>query len=162
MTQNLPTPTAVGSTATVAESLRPSHDASGVGGGGFFARVKRIFAFLGWILTGFGLAGFVIRRRQTGASRAEEIVVYTVHPSFYLWAIILVGFVSAACVKHWPLSATTWGWVYVFVLLYTIVTLLFDISTMKALLWGGIFLLLWIASKYLEDLKHITVLSGVW
>jgi hypothetical protein len=130
--------------------------------GGFLAGVKRIFAFLAWIFTGFGLMGYVFPRRQAGASRAEEIVVYTVHPSFYLWAIILVGFVAAACVKHWPLSATTWGWVYVFVLLYTIVTLLFDISTMKALLWGGIFLLLWIASKYLEDLKHFTVLSGVW
>ena len=34
--------------------------------------------------------------------------------------------------------------------------------TLKALLWGGIFLLLWIASKYLEDMKHMTVLSGVW
>src|SRR6188768_2483542 len=130
MTQN-PQNTTVAVSAPVATSLggEALHPSNG-GGGGFFAGVKRIFAFLGWILTGFGLIGFVFRRRQGGASRAEEIIVYTVHPSFYLWAIILVGFVAAACVKHWPAGGTTWGWVYVFVLLYTIVSLLFDISTM--------------------------------
>src|SRR5690349_7244019 len=80
--------------------------------GGFVASGKRALAFLGWLLTGFGLLGYLFRRRRAGASRAEEIVVYTVHPSFYLWAIILVGFVAAACVKHWPLGATAWGWAY--------------------------------------------------
>jgi len=130
--------------------------------GGFRASVKRLFAFLAWVLTGFGLIGLFVGRRRRGAHRAEEIVVYTVHPSFYLWLIILVGFVAAACVTRWQGTATMWGWAYVFVLIYTIVTLLFDVSTLKALLWGGIFLLLWLASTYLEDLKHLTVLSGVW
>src|SRR5207249_3110571 len=128
---------------------------------GFLAGIKRIFAFIWWILTGFGLLKYLTRRGRAHG-RADEIVVYTVHPSFYLWAVILIGFVSSACVKHWPGSGTAWGWIYVFVLLYTIVTLLFDVSTLKALLWGGIFCLLWIVSKYLEDMKHMTVLSGVW
>ena len=68
---------------------------------GFFSGIRRIFAFLAWILTGFGLVGY-FTRRKTGATKAEEIVVYTVHQSFYLWAIILVGFVASACVNHWP------------------------------------------------------------
>src|SRR4051794_25341568 len=122
--------------------------------GGFVGWVKRVFGFIGWVLTGFGLIGY-FRRRQTGATRAEEIVVYTVHRSFYLWSLILVGFVGAFCVNHWDASKHTWGWIYIFVLLYTIASLLFDMSTMKALLWGGIFLLIWIASKYLEDMKHL-------
>src|SRR4051812_31086024 len=57
--------------------------------GGVIAGVKNVFSFLGWVLSGFGLVGYLFRRRQGGASRAEEIVVYTVHPSFYLWALIL-------------------------------------------------------------------------
>jgi MYXO-CTERM domain-containing protein len=126
---------------------------------GLVASVKNAFAFAGWLLSGFGLLAAVRRRRNR--SNADEIVVYTVHPSFYLWAVILLGFVASACVSHWHGSAVAWGWAYVFVLLYTIATLLFDVSTLKALLWGGIFCLLWIASKYLEDLKHITVLSGI-
>src|SRR5262245_29020823 len=123
---------------------------------GFLGGVKKVLGFFAWILTGFGLIN-VLRRRKNDHSN-EELVFHTVHPSFYLWAIILAGFVSSACVNHWPGSALAWGWVYVFVLLYTIVALLFDVSTPKALLWGGIFCLLWIISKYLEDLKHMTVL----
>src|SRR4051812_28764374 len=162
MTQQVMTPTMTstlqsGIPAAPADGLpaRRPRERAGLWGG-----VKKAFGFIGWVLTGFGLLRLF--RHGRNQSNAEEIVVYTVHPSFYLWALILAGFISAACVNRWPGTAVTWGWIYVFVLLYTIVTLLFDVSTMKALLWGGIFLLLWIASKYLEDMKHLTVLSGVW
>ena len=138
----------------------PATEAAPEDRGGFFSGIKRFFGFIAWILTGFGLIGAVRRRRERG--RADEIILYTVHPSFYLWLIILIGFISAACVRHWPDSAPAWGWVYVFAMLFTIVTLLYDVSTLKALLWGGIFALLWITSKYLEDMKHLTILSGVW
>src|SRR3954469_20409192 len=87
-------------------------------GGGFFGGVKRFFGFLGWVLTGFGLIG-ALRRRQAGRSKAEEIVLYTVHRSFYLWGLILMGFVGAFCVRHYPGGEQVWGWIYVFVLLYT-------------------------------------------
>jgi hypothetical protein len=131
---------------------------------GIKSGIKRGLGFLLWVFTGFGLLRLFRRKNQNGATgaRSEEIIVYTVHRSFYLWAIILSGFVSAACVNQWPAAATVWGWIYVLVLLYTIFCLLFDVSTMRALLWAGIFCLLWIVSKYLEDMKHMTVLSGVW
>ena len=152
-----PSPAVVPAAQPHVEHQRDAH------AGGFVASIKRVFAFLAWIFTGFGLLKHLFGRGdKTARTRAEEIVVYTVHPSFYLWAIILVGFVASACVKHWPGTATFWGWVYVFALLYTIVTLLFDISTLKALLWGGIFLLLWVTSKYFEDMKHLTILTGVF
>src|SRR5205823_3488287 len=127
------TPTAtpiVAPSPTIAQAPAPE------AGGGFIAGIKRFFGFIAWIFTGFGLIG-AVRKRQRG--KADEIIVYTVHHSFYLWAIILTGFVSAACVRHWPGSAAAWGWIYIFALLYTIVTLLFDCSTLKALLWGGVF-----------------------
>ena len=127
---------------------------------GFFAGVKRVFAFIGWVLTGFGLIG-ALRRRRSGSTKSEEIVVYTVHRSFYLWGLIVTGFVGSFCVRHWDRGHGVWGWIYVFVLLYTIASMLFDISTMKALLWGGIFALVWVTSKYLEAVKGLVVLSAV-
>jgi hypothetical protein len=127
---------------------------------GIVPAVRRALAFFGWVFTGFGLVSLFRRSKGRGGA-SEAIVVYTVHPSFYLWAIILLGFVASACVNHWPGSAVAWGWAYVLVLLCTIMTLLFDVSTLKALLWGGIFCLVWIASKYLEDMKGMTILSGV-
>src|SRR4051812_21985868 len=78
---------------------------------GLLAGIKRVFAFLGWVLSGFGLIHLFSGRKTAGGTKAEEIVVYTVHQSFYLWAIILVGFVAAACVNHWPATAIAWGWV---------------------------------------------------
>src|SRR4051812_3540413 len=75
--------------------------------------VRRILGFLGWILSGFGLLGFFTRRRA-GGRKGEEIVIYTVHQSFYLWLIILVGFVGGECVKHSLGSPLLWGWVWVF------------------------------------------------
>jgi hypothetical protein len=120
--------------------------------------VRQFFGFLWWIITGFGLIG---ARRKLRA-QAEEIVVYSVHRAFFLWSVILVGFIAAACVHRFPHSALVWGWIYLFVMLYTIVTLLFDISTLKALLWGGIFCFVWLISKYFEDMRHVTVLSGAF
>ncbi len=106
-------------------------------------------------MTGFGL--LTTRRRRASA---EEIVVYSVHQSFFLWALLLAGFVGAECVKHWPGSAHVWGWIYLAVLLYTLVTLLFDVNTTKFLLWLGVFGFIWLAARYVEDLKHVPVVSG--
>lgn len=126
---------------------------------GFTGGIKRIFSFIAWVLSGFGLIG-AFRRRQSGAVRAEEIIVYTVHRSFYVWSLILAGFVGSSCVNHFG-HQVGWGWIYVLVLLYTIAAMMFDVSTFKALLWGGIFLLVWITSKYLEQVKHVVFLSGI-
>lgn len=98
-----------------------------------------------------------------GRSRKnDEIVTYSVHRSFFLWLIILTGFAGSVWVHHYPGSGLVWGWIYLFVLLYTFVTLLYDVSTLRALLWGGIFLLLWISSKYLQDVKGLRTLGGLF
>jgi hypothetical protein len=82
--------------------------------------------------------------------------------SFFLWAVILTGFVGAALVRHYPGTAVLWGWVYIWVLLYTFVTLIFDTSTLKFLLWAGIFTFVWLISKYFEDVRNLYLLSGAF
>jgi hypothetical protein len=123
--------------------------------------VKKLLAFAVWLLTGFGLLGHLFGRKTT-KSATDEIVVYCVPRSFFLWAIILTGFIAAACLRHYPQTALLWGWLYIWVLLYTFVTLLFDVSTPRFLLWAGIFTLVWLTSKYLEDVRDMYLLSGAF
>jgi hypothetical protein len=128
---------------------------------GAWHSLKRIGAFTWWLLTGFGLLGHLVGRNRS-LSRTEEIVVYCVPRSFFLWAIILTGFVAAAFLRHYPGTGLLWGWIYIWVLLYTFVTLLFDVSTPRFLLWAGIFTLVWLTSKYLEDVRDMYLLSGAF
>ena len=143
--------------STELHSSIPAAAAPAVSGHGMLARAKRLAVFLLWVLSGFGLLGF-LKQRRSARFKVEEIVIYTVPESFFLWAMIVTGFVASAAVRHHG-NPIVWGWVYVWVVTYTLLTLLFDISSKKFLLWTGIFGFVWIASRYLEDLKHMHVLS---
>lgn len=129
------------------QQVQPTHSALGA----------MALRFLRSAAGGFGLWSFVQHRRAR-RFKVEEIAVYTVHRSFFLWALILTGFVASAAVRHHG-SPIVWGWVYAVVLLYTFIMLLFDVSSLKFALWGGIIGFVWLALRYLEDLKHWTVLS---
>jgi len=125
--------------------------------------LKRLAAFVWWVITGFGLLGYLWGRKSK--ARMEEIVIYSVPRSFFLWGLVVAGFVGAAVVgRYGPDShaAHLWGWVYVWALLYTIVTLAFDVSTWKFFLWTLIFAFVWLVSKYLEDVRDMYLLSGVF
>jgi len=132
----------------VARSTRPRESAA-----------RRFFGFLGWIFTGFGLIPALLNRKNA-RYKSQEVTVYSAHRAFFLWALILVGFVAALAVRHGG-SPVVWGWIYVWTLLYTMLTLLFDLNTLRFLLWTGIVAFVWIVSKYLEDLKHVHALSSV-
>ncbi len=121
--------------------------------------VSRLAGFFGWVLTGFG--AFSIFKKKGQHFSTEEIVVYCVHRSFFLWPLILIGFVGGWIVNHHPAAAVIMGWIYIWVLLATMVTLLFDVGTWKLLLWAGIFLFAWFLSKYFEELRHLILLSWV-
>jgi hypothetical protein len=110
-----------------------------------------------WMLTGCGLFA-AFQHRRARRFKVEEIAVYSVHRSFFLWAVILTGFIASAAVRHHG-NPITWGWIYALAVIYTFVTLLFDVSTLKFALWSGIFAFLWLISRYLEDLKHWPILS---
>ena len=95
-------------------------------------------------------------------ARRDEVVVYTAHPSFFLWLLIVVGFTSSTLVKQNPPWAGALGWLYVWVLVYFLMTVLYDFSTRKLGLWALIFALIWLASKYVEQIKNVAVLGGLF
>ena len=117
---------------------------------------RAVFQFVRFIVT---LPVAVVRGRR---GNVDEVTVYSSHPSFFLWLPIVVGFVSASIVEREPQWAGFFGWLYVWVLMYFLVTLLYDFSTRKLALWVLIFTLIWLASKYVEDIKNVTVLSSVF
>jgi hypothetical protein len=135
--------------ATQAVAHRVGHSPHGL---------RRLLQFVLWVVSGFGLLGLFGRRRHY---KVQEVVVYSMHRGFFLWALIFTGFVGAAVVHRWPGAAVAMGWVYVWVLVYTFLTVLFDVSMARVILWLGIFAFGWLASKYLEELKHWQVLSPV-
>jgi hypothetical protein len=141
-----PTPAAAAAPATT--TIRPGAPKESF--------IKRIIGFAGWIFSGFGL---LTRYRSNAHMKSEEVVLYAVHQSFFLWALVLVGFIGAFWVGHWPGSAVVWGWLYLWTLLYTLVTVIYDMSTLKFLLWVGIFSFLWLISRYLEDVRAIPILT---
>ena len=146
---------------TVIQTISPpSNSQSRQRGIGFAAAIRRSGAFLIWVFSGFGLLPALLRRHDARA-KMQEITVYSVHRSFFLWALILTGFVSAAVVRGHAGAAGPLGWVYIGVLVYTFLTLLFDVSAARFLLWTGAFAFVWVVSRYFEDLKGAHTLSSV-
>jgi hypothetical protein len=117
---------------------------------------KAVFQFAKFMIT---LPVVLVRGRRSGL---DEVTVYSAHPSFFLWLLIAVGFASSAIIARAPEWAGFFGWLYVWILLYFLVTLLYDFSTRKLALWALILTLIWLASKYLELLKNVAVLSAVF
>src|SRR3954447_13213837 len=117
---------------------------------------KAVFQFARFRIT---LPVVLIRGRR---GNIDEVTVYSAHPSFFLWLLILVGFVSATIVYRSPNWAGFFGWFYVWVILYFLVTLMYDFSARKLGLWVLIFALIWLAARYVELLKNIAVLSNLF
>ncbi|MBI3839109.1 MAG: hypothetical protein HY288_14410 [Planctomycetia bacterium] len=117
---------------------------------------KAFFQFARFMIT---LPVVLIRGRR---GNVDEVTVYSAHPSFFLWLLILVGFVSASIVDREPQLAGFFGWLYVWVLMYFLVTLLYDFSARKLALWVLIFALIWLTSKYFEDIKNVAILSSLF
>lgn len=120
--------------------------------GSFFSGIFQFAAFM------VMLPLLPFRRRRTNI---EEVTVYSAHPSFSLWALILAGFVSGAIVTHEPEWAGTFGWGYVLLLLYFMLTLLYDFSPRKLGLWLLIFTAVWLLAKYVEYNREIAIVGYV-
>lgn len=97
-----------------------------------------------------------------GRRHADSIVVYSAHPSFFLWLLILAGFACSWIESHDWIDAQLAGWIYIWILVYFLVSLLYDFSMRKLLLWTGIFMLVWLTSKYVEHVRHVAVLGYVF
>ncbi|MFM8253109.1 MAG: hypothetical protein ACKOBW_16070 [Planctomycetota bacterium] len=96
-----------------------------------------------------------------GRRDSDSLIVYTAHPSFYLWMLILTGFVLSFLVRREWISASSGGWLYIWVLVYSLFTLIYDLNTRRMALWSGIFLLLWLLSKYVEHVRNIAVIGNL-
>lgn len=123
------------------------------------SRIRRAGRFIVWIFSGFGLLPLFFGRK---GKASETVVIYTVHASFYLWPLILAGFLGGLIARHWPNYGASLGWAYLAVLVFTLTSILFDLSTYRLLFWAGILAFLWLASRYLEDLKHVPVVTEVF
>jgi hypothetical protein len=121
--------------------------------------VGSTIAALGQFVVAVALAPLVLVR---GRRHSESIVVYSAHPSFFLWLLILTGFVTAWLVSKQWLSPEVAGWIYVWVLVYFIISLLYDLGTRRLVLCVGAFTLLWLLSKYVEHVRNIALLGYVF
>lgn len=106
-----------------------------------------------------GLAGRFTSQRRF---KVEEVILYSVHRAFYLWALILAGWMMSALIRHDPAQANRWTWLYIWIVFYTFVLLLFDIGTIKLLVCSGTFALIWLAAKYIEMTRSIFLLGPIF
>ena len=120
--------------------------------------VRRTGGLVVWVGTGFGLVPLLFSPR---GKISETVVVYTVHPAFFLWPLILGGFVMAAVARHWPDAGGFLGWAYLWLTVYTLVAVLFDLGTARLAFWTGVLAFVWLALRYLEDLKHVPAVTPV-
>jgi hypothetical protein len=93
--------------------------------------------------------------------QVDEVVVYSAHPAFFLWVVIVSGFGLSALVALAPSAVQFAAWAYIFVLTYFIVAILYDLSAKKLLLWTGVVLLLWLAAKYVEHLHNVAIAGWI-
>lgn len=122
--------------------------------------IRSFVGFVGWVCSGFGLLRLF--KKRVALFKGEEVVLYSVHTAFYLWPLILCGFAGAAAVRHYPQTANLWGWIYIWAFFYTLLAILFDITTLRFLLWTLIVSFFWLTLKYVEDWKNVHMLSALF
>jgi hypothetical protein len=122
-----------------------------------------IASFLGFIWSLFRLPVKFVHKRFTPNPRfkVEETTCYSVHKSFYLWGIILIGWGLSPLIIHYPTHGVLLTWIYIWAMFISLIMLLFEISTLKLVVCSGVFSLIIISAKYVEVVRHITILSHV-
>jgi hypothetical protein len=93
--------------------------------------------------------------------QVDEVVVYSAHPAFFLWIVIVAGFCLSGLVALAPGVGQFAAWAYIFVLTYFVVAILYDLSAKKLLLWTGVVLLFWLAAKYVEHLHNVAIAGWI-
>ena len=119
---------------------------------------RKYFRALGHMLTGvFTFFPRLLRRSK----QVDEVVVFSAHPAFYLWFVILMGFGLSALVALAPDTEKFAAWAYIFVLTFFVVAILYDLSVKKLALWIGVVLLFWLAAKYIENLHNLVIIGWI-
>jgi hypothetical protein len=124
---------------------------------GIGAALSAFFAMIKWFVL-LPMTPF----RGAARDGSNQVTVYSAHPSFYLWLPIFIGFIGSWWVRWQPAAEHFFGWLYIWVLMFFIVTLLYDFSIRKLGVWLGIFTLIWLTSKWFEDVKEWVLLGHVF
>ena len=121
--------------------------------------LHRVVGFIAWVFSGFGITHAF---RKHGSFSDQEIIVYSAHRAFFLWPLVFTGFIGGFIVHHWPSTSVFMGWFYVAVLTYTLVSLLFDISTLKFLLCAGILAFIYVLCRLVELKWKVFILHDLF
>ena len=117
----------------------------------FVTKIGRIFT------APFVAVGHIVR----GGSRIDEIVVYSAPPAFFLWVVIFTGFLLRLVVTNHILTEQAGAWIFIFVLVYFLLAVLYDMSLKKLVLCTLVFAVLWLFAKYVESLRNIAILGPI-
>ena len=114
-------------------------------------KIGRVFA------APFLAVGHIVR----GKSKIDEIIVYSAPPAFFLWIVIATGFVLRLLVPTNILTPQAGAWIFIFVLIYFLLAVLYDMSLKKLMLCTLVFAVLWLFAKYMENLRNIAILGPI-
>lgn len=121
------------------------------------AHVSIVTRFGRVIAAPFLAVGHIVR----GKSKIDEIIVYSAPPAFFLWIVLFTGFLLRLLVPTHILTAQAGGWIFIFVLMYFLLAVLYDMSLKKLVLCTLVFATLWLFAKYMENLRHIAILGPI-
>jgi hypothetical protein len=94
--------------------------------------------------------------------KVEETICYSVHPSFYLWPLIIFGWIIGALIHYNPSHALGYSWMYIWILFYTTMMLMFDIGAIKLVVASAFLGLIIVSAKYIEEVRHIILLGHIF
>ena len=117
---------------------------------GIVTRVGRVIA------APFVAVGHIVR----GGRKPDEIVVYSAPPAFFLWIVIVTGFLLRLVCPH-ILTAQAGAWIFIFVLVYFILAILYDMSLKKLVLVTLVAAVVWLFAKYMESLHQIAIIGPI-
>lgn len=101
---------------------------------------------------------FMGRRRSR---QQDSLTLCSVDAGFFLWVMIVAGFLLAWVVRLDPLVAVGAGWAYAWLSLLFFASIMYDLNAKKLAIWSVVFFAVWMALKYGEDVQHWIVLGTI-
>jgi hypothetical protein len=117
----------------------------------FVTRIGRV------ITAPFVAVGHIVR----GGRKPDEIVVYSAPPAFFLWIVIATGFLLRLLVPSHILTPEAGAWIFIFVTVYFILAILYDMSLKKLVLCSLVVAVVWLFARYMETLHSIAIIGPI-
>jgi hypothetical protein len=123
------------------------------GPGVFRKSVNWVFGSVIWIIT---LPFYRMRHHA-----ADEVTIFSVDSGFFLWLTVAAGFALSILVHFFPKAETFAGWAYAWIVIYLVVTLIYDINAKVLALLIIIFLMIVFGLKYVEHVQNLAILGAI-